>query len=161
MNHVFARLEFVEVVEARSSRERGVSKVCLPLREHAVGLGDHEEGPPVRAVLRCRRGEFEAAGEVVDREDEVAALLRGGEMAFEPAAGSVEELGMVRFVCAEFGEAGEGRRLELSRGNASWRGIARVDESELVGAHLRCDRAWNRERVVVVLKREDCRAVGE
>ena len=155
MNHVFARLEFVEVVEARASRERGVSKVGLPLREHAVGLGDHEEGPPVRAVLRCRRGEFEAAGEVVDREDEVAALLRGGEMAFEPAAGSVEELGMVRFVCAEFGEAGEGRRLELPRGNTARRGVACVDEGE--GATGR----GNGERVVVVLKREDCRAVGE
>ena len=40
-------------------------------------------------------------------------------MAFEPAAGSVEELGVVRFVCAEFGEAGKGRRLELPRGNAA------------------------------------------
>ena len=76
-------------------------------------------------------------------------------MAFEPAAGSVEELGVVRFVCAEFGEAGEGRRLELSRGNTARRGIARVDEGE--GATGR----GNGERVVVVLKREDCRAVGE
>ena len=131
----------------------------LPLGEHTVGLGDNEE-----CLLACclsAWGEFEAAGEVVDCEDEVAALLRGGEMAFEPAAGSVEEFGMVRLVCAEFGEAGKGRRLELSRGNASWRGIARVNESELVGAHLRCDRAWNRERVVVVFERKDGRAVRE
>ena len=82
-------------------------------------------------------------------------------MAFESAARSVEQLWVVRFVRAEFGKAGEGARLEFSCGNASWCGIACVNESELVGAHLRCDRAWNRERVVVVFEREDSRAVGE
>ena len=76
-------------------------------------------------------------------------------MAFEPAARRVEQFWVVRFVCAEFGEAGEGRRLELPRGNTARRGVACVDEGE--GATGR----GNGERVVVVLKREDCRAVGE
>ena len=153
MHYIFAGVEFVEVVEPCASCERGVSKMRLPLGEHSIRLGDNEE-----CLLACCLSawcEFEASGEVVDCEDEVAALFRGGKVAFESAARRVEQFWVVRFVRAEFGKAGEGARLEFSSGNASWRGIARVNESELVGAHLRCDRAWNRERVVVVFERED------
>ena len=89
------------------------------------------------------RGELEAAGEVVEAEDEVAAPLGRGDMLLETLARRVEEFGMVRFVRAELGEAGQRRRLKVVGGDALRRGIAGVDEGcelRVMSCELRVDK---------------------
>ena len=49
-------------------------------------------------------------------------------MLLEALAGGVEELRMMRFVRAEFGESGKGRGLEVVGWDVGGRGVAGVDE---------------------------------
>ena len=51
-------------------------------------------------------------------------------MLVEALAGGVEELGMMGFIRAEFGEAGEWRGLEVVGGDVRRRRIAGVDDKE-------------------------------
>ena len=95
VDDVLAGLELVEVVEPRTLGDGRVGPhVRLLLGEDAVRLGDDE-----------KPRELESAGEVVDPDDEIAALFRGGDVPVEALAGGVEEFRMVRLVRPKFPEA--------------------------------------------------------
>ena len=120
MNDVFAGLQIVKVGETRALPDRRVRAVVrLVFREDPVGFRDDDES-----------GDLEAAGEVVKLEDECTALCGCGKMLVEAFAGGVEELGMMGFVRAEFGEARERRGLEIVGWRFFGRRVAGVDDGE-------------------------------
>ena len=146
VHHVLARLEVLEVGEARSLRERRIAPgVDLAAGEDAVRLR-HDDEP----------ADLETAREVVRGQYERPAPPCRGDVLFEALARGVEELRMVRLVGPKLCEARKGRRLEVAGGDAARRRVAREDTG-----CKRAGRQKGRDVVVVVLEREQRAAGGD
>ena len=125
MDDVFARLDVVEVGDARAAVQRGVrADVRFPAGEDTVGFR-HD----------CESCDLESARKVIYRGDERSSQPRGDEMLVKTFARGVEQLGMVRLVRAEFRKAGEGCRLEIVCRDSAWRRVAGIAcQAEIVWA---------------------------
>ena len=144
VHHVLPGLDVVEVGETLPAGDRGIAPVVdLAAGEDAVRLRHDDEPADLEPAREVVGGHHQRSAPPCRRDVLLKALSRG-----------VEELRMVRFLCAELGEAGQRRRLEVARGDAA--------RSRVSGEHPGRERARlpeSRGVVAVVLEREQ-RAAG-
>ena len=148
MHHELAWVEVDGVCEALAGvRCGGSARRGAAMGEHAVALGDDNEA-----------GHFEPAAEVFVLAHQRAALPGGVDVGVQTRTGRFEKLRIARGLHAEFGEAGEGRRLEVCGRNALGRGVACEDDARERGELFE---RRHKGRVFVVLEEDEGGAWGK